>query len=74
MDRNKTKAYKFSLTPNSCPINNSFIFLLYSSERLIAKQPGNSTKPLLYQQVKLYFQKHQILTKVNESQQNIHIT
>ena len=51
MDQNKTKAYKLSLTPNSCPTNNSFYFLLYSSERLIAKQPGNSTKPLLLQQV-----------------------
>ena len=26
-DQNKTKAYKLSLTPNSCPINNSFIFI-----------------------------------------------
>ena len=29
-DRNKTKAYKLSLNPNSCPINNSYIFLLFS--------------------------------------------
>ena len=28
-DRNKTKAYKLSLTPNSYPTNNSFYFLLY---------------------------------------------
>ena len=42
MDRNRRKAYKLSLTPISCPLINSFIFLEF---RVTDHQNSQETQP-----------------------------